>query len=149
MMLRNKNAVTYGAGGAIGSAVARALGREGAKLYLTGRTLAKVQPLARKISAEGGETEAAEVDALDEPAVAKHADEVAKMAGSIDISFNVISVPHVQGTPLVNLSVDDFVAPVMGYAKSHFLTARAAARHMSEKGSGVILMMITTPDRRG
>src|SRR5262249_21387229 len=27
--------------------------------------------------------------------------------------------------------------------------ARAAARHMSEKGSGVILMMITTPDRRG
>ena len=37
MMLKNKVAVIYGAGGAIGGAVARAFAREGAKLFLTGR----------------------------------------------------------------------------------------------------------------
>ena len=37
MMLNDKVAVIYGAGGAIGGAVARAFAREGAKLFLTGR----------------------------------------------------------------------------------------------------------------
>jgi len=44
MLLQNKNAVIYGGGGAIGGAVARAFAREGAKVFLTGRTLAKVDP---------------------------------------------------------------------------------------------------------
>jgi 3-oxoacyl-[acyl-carrier protein] reductase len=149
MLLQYKNAVIYGAGGAIGSAVARAFAREGAKLYLTGRSLAKIAAVAKKIAAEGGAAEAAEVDALNEQEITKHAEEVANKAGSIDISFNVISVPHVQGTPLIDLPLEDFVVPVKSFARTHFLTARTAARHMIQKGSGVILMMTTTPDRRG
>jgi 3-oxoacyl-[acyl-carrier protein] reductase len=43
MLLEDKNAVVYGAGGAIGGAVAQAFAREGAKVFLTGRTLAKVR----------------------------------------------------------------------------------------------------------
>jgi NAD(P)-dependent dehydrogenase (short-subunit alcohol dehydrogenase family) len=43
MMLKNKVAVIYGAGGAVGSAVARAFAREGAKLFLTGRA-SKLSP---------------------------------------------------------------------------------------------------------
>ncbi len=74
------------AGGAIGSAVARAFAREGAKLYLTGRSLAKIAAVAKKIAAEGGAAEAAEVDALNEQEITKHAEEVANKAGSIDIS---------------------------------------------------------------
>ncbi len=35
----------------------------------------------------------------------------------------------------------------MTYTKTHFLTARAAARHMAEKGSGVILTLTATPAR--
>jgi 3-oxoacyl-[acyl-carrier protein] reductase len=148
MLLQYKNAVIYGAGGAIGSAVARAFAREGAKLYLTGRSLAKIEAVAKKIAAEGGAAETAEVDALNEQEITKHAEEVANKAGSIDISFNVISVPHVQGTPPIDLPLEDFVVPVKSYARTHFLTARTAARHMIQKGSGVILMMTTTPDRR-
>jgi NADP-dependent 3-hydroxy acid dehydrogenase YdfG len=37
LLLRNKTAVIYGAGGAIGNAVARTFAREGARLFLTGR----------------------------------------------------------------------------------------------------------------
>ncbi len=53
MLLENKNAVIYGAGGAIGGTVARAFAREGAKVFLAGRTLAKIEALAGEISAAG------------------------------------------------------------------------------------------------
>jgi 3-oxoacyl-[acyl-carrier protein] reductase len=66
MLLRDKNAVIYGGGGAIGGAVARAFAREGAKVFLAGRTLAKLEAVAREISAAGGRAETAELDALDE-----------------------------------------------------------------------------------
>ena len=54
MLLENKNAVIYGAGGAIGGAVARAFAREGAKVFLAGHTLEKVNLVAREISTMGG-----------------------------------------------------------------------------------------------
>jgi NAD(P)-dependent dehydrogenase (short-subunit alcohol dehydrogenase family) len=74
MLLENKTAVIYAAGGAIGGAVARAFAREGATLFLTGRNLANVESVATEIVAAGGVAEAAEVDALDEEAVAHHGD---------------------------------------------------------------------------
>ncbi len=149
MLLTNKNAVIYGAGGAIGGAIARAFAREGAKVFLTGRTLASVDAVAREIFAAGGVAEAAQVDALNEQAVEKHISAVAEKAGGIDISINAISIPQrgVQGIPLVELSPESFVLPIATYTKTHFLTARAAARHMAEKGSGVILTLTATPAR--
>src|SRR3989475_7525109 len=88
MLLTNKNAVIYGAGGAIGGAVARAFAREGARGFLTGRRLASVAVLAREILDAGGGAEAAQVDALDEVAIEKHLSTVAGNAGSRDISIN-------------------------------------------------------------
>ena len=49
MLLKNKNAIIYGAGGAIGSAVAEAFAKEGAKVFLVGRTLGKLEKIAKKI----------------------------------------------------------------------------------------------------
>ena len=51
MLLKNKNAVIYGAGGAIGRALARPFARERAKVFLAGRTLAKLDAVAKEISA--------------------------------------------------------------------------------------------------
>ena len=72
MMLKNKVAVIYGAGGAIGGAVGRAFAREGARLFLTGRLRAPVEAVARDIASAGGAAEAAAVDALDEQAIDQH-----------------------------------------------------------------------------
>jgi 3-oxoacyl-[acyl-carrier protein] reductase len=99
MLLSNKSAVIYGAGGAIGGAVARAFAREGARLFLAGRTLARLDAVAREISAAGGVAETARVDGLDEQSVEKHIADVAKKAGGIDVSFNAIGIEDVQGTP--------------------------------------------------
>ena len=81
MLLENKVAVIYGAGGAIGGAVALVFASEGAKVFLAGRTLAKLEVVAHDISSRGGSVEATQVDALDERAVEKHADAVAAKAG--------------------------------------------------------------------
>jgi 3-oxoacyl-[acyl-carrier protein] reductase len=64
---------------------------------------------------------------------------VAEEAGSIDISFNLIAHGDVQGTPLAEMSVEDFTRPVVTAVSTTLLTARAAARHMIRQGSGVIL----------
>src|SRR5216683_408616 len=152
MVLKNKNAVIYGAGGAVGGAVARAFGREGARLFLTGRNLASVDKVAKDILAAGGVAETAQVDALDEQAVENHASAVVKKVGTIDISFNAITPvpqPGTQGIPIAQLSVESFTAPITAYMRSYFLTARAAARRMVEKRSGVILIHTPEPARLG
>jgi 3-oxoacyl-[acyl-carrier protein] reductase len=139
MLLENKNAVIYGAGGSIGSAVARAFAREGARVHLAGRTIESLEQVAEEIRSAGGVAETAQVDALDETAVDEHANAVVASAGGIDISFNLISVGDVQGTPLAEMPLEDFERPVMIAVRTQILTSRAAARHMSKQGSGVIL----------
>ncbi|MYZ33790.1 MULTISPECIES: SDR family oxidoreductase [unclassified Streptomyces] len=140
MLLKDKTAVIYGGSGAIGSAVARTFAREGARVFLAARTPAPLERVASEIGDEGGAVEAAVVDALDEQAVDAHAADVAARAGGIDISFNLISHNDVQGTPLAEMPFADFQQPVMTALRTNFLTARAAARHMIPRRSGVILM---------
>ena len=140
MLLDGKNAVIYGAGGSIGSAVASAFAREGARVYLAGRTPESLERTASQIRSAGGAAETARVDALDERAVAEHAGAVAAAAGSLDISVNLISHGDVQGTPLAEMSLDDFERPVRTAVRTVFLTSRAAAVHMIKQRSGVILM---------
>src|SRR5262249_54103614 len=130
MLLQNKNAVIYGGGGAIGGAVARAFAREGAKVFLAGRTLAKLDAVAREISAAGGAVETAQVDALDEQTVEKHLDAVINQVGGIDISFNAVGFNEIQGIPLIDLSLEDFILPITVWSRTVFLTSRAAARRM-------------------
>jgi 3-oxoacyl-[acyl-carrier protein] reductase len=149
MLLEDKTAVIYGGGGAIGGAVARAFAREGARVYLAGRTNAPLEAVAEGIRAAGGTVATAQIAARDEQAVDRHADAVAAEAGGIDISFNVIAHPYTHGIPMAEMSVDDFMAPVQTAARTTFLTARAAARHMIPRRSGVILAFGGPGDRSG
>ena len=149
MLLENKNAVIYGGGGSIGGAAARAFAREGGRVFLVGRTEATLEAVAGDIRATGGEAETAVVDALDEEAVDRHAGEVATKVAGIDISFNVITHPHTHGVPFHEMEVVDFMAPVEVAARTTFITARAAARHMVPRRSGVILAFGGPGDRSG
>jgi len=139
VLLEHKTAVIYGGGGSIGGAVARAFAREGATVHLAGRTPRRLEEVAEQIRAAGGVAHAARVDALDEKAVDDHANAVAAAAGGIDISLNVIQHGDVQGTPMAEMEVEDYVRPVVTAVRTTFLTSRAAARHMIEQRAGVIL----------
>ena len=138
MLLDGKVAVIYGAGGHIGGAVARSFAHEGARVFLTGRTQEKLDDIADDIRSNGGEADTTIVDATDEQIVDKYVDAVVEEAGQINISFNLIGYGDVQ-EPLMEISVEDFLQPITTAMRTQFLTTRAAARHMVERESGVIL----------
>ena len=151
MLLKNKVAVIYGAGGGIGSAVARAFADEGARVFLTGRQLAPVEAVAKEIGAAGGLVAAAEVDALDERAIDEHLHSVIYGVGRLDISFNAVAIPDAGnlGVPLAELDAAQFTRRIEAYATSYFLTARLAARRMIPGKSGVIMTVTTLQSRTG
>lgn len=136
MLLEGKVAVVYGAG-AIGGAVARAFVGEGARVFVGDRTGAKAEALAAEIQGVGGSARGLEVDATDAAAVRGFVDSVVREAGRIDVSFNLISVGDVQGTPLVEMGWEDFMRPIETAVRSNFLTVNAAVPHMT--GGGVVL----------
>jgi NAD(P)-dependent dehydrogenase (short-subunit alcohol dehydrogenase family) len=148
MLLEDKTAVIYAAGGAIGGAVALAFAREGARVFLTGRDVSKLEAVAEEIVAAGGVAETAQVDALDEPAVEEHLNTVIESAGRVDISFNAIGPgPNPDRRHLTELGADVFARPIAFYTSSNFITATAAARRMTDQGSGVILTLTAVPGR--
>jgi NAD(P)-dependent dehydrogenase (short-subunit alcohol dehydrogenase family) len=151
MMLQNKVAVVYGAGGSIGSAVAREFAREGAKVFLAAHRRAQVERMATEIVTGGGFAEVAELDALDEVAVEKHLGAIVDKAGCVDISFNAVGLPNknILGVPFEKLELAQFSVPIAAYTTSYFLTARAAAKHMLPRKSGVIMTLSALPARQG
>ena len=71
----------------------------------------------------------------------EHAKAVVDQVGSIDVAFNLTSRGDVQGTRLLDMELEDFLCPTTTGLRSNFITARATARHMVQRGSGVILML--------
>lgn len=141
MLLKNKNAVIYGAGGSVGKAVAKAFASEGAKVFLTGRTLDNLKPTVEEIISNGGYAEFAKVDALKMEEVNQHLSSVIASHQQIDISFNLIGIEDVQGVSLIDIAADHFLSPITIAMKTQFITATAAAKTMMISNKGVILML--------
>jgi 3-oxoacyl-[acyl-carrier protein] reductase len=148
MLLRNKTAIIYGGAGAVGSAVAKAFAREGAQVFVGGRTLQKLETVASEINKTGGKAKAVKVDALNKDEVEKTVNGIVKQTGSIDISFNLISIDDEHGAPLSKMDYKIFSTPVINAIHTHFITAVAAIPHMQKKGSGIILALTANAARK-
>lgn len=149
-ILEGKHAVLFGAGGSFGSVVASEFAAEGAEVFLSGRSMSSVEEVASQITGHGRTAHAAVVDAEDTAAVDAYIDGIASEAGSIDIVFNLIGprlTEYGGGKSATQLSVDEFMAPLVTLVRSQFITSRAAARHMIEQRSGVILFVTGSPAR--
>lgn len=147
MLLEDKVAVIHGGGGSIGSAAARVFAREGARLFLAGRSLPRLEAAAAALRADGADVSITVVDAMDQAEVDRHIDDVANAAGRIDIALNAVGFDHTQGLPIGETSLEAYLHPVVGYLQTNFVTAKAASRHMIAAGSGVILT-VSTPGAR-
>jgi NAD(P)-dependent dehydrogenase (short-subunit alcohol dehydrogenase family) len=145
MLLQDKNAVIYGAGGSLGGAVAKALAASGAKLFLTGRNEETVQGVANEIRSAGGYAVVNKLDALNENEIRTHLEKVLVQAGSVDISFNATGCEVVQNLPMIDMTKDDFMGPVTFMLQTQFLTATAAGRIMMKQRSGIVLTLTATP----
>lgn len=145
MLLQDKVAVIYGAGGAVGGAAARTFAREGSRVFLVGRTPDPIEQVAEGVRSAGGVAETAVVDALEPGAVEAHLDEVVASTGRVDITMNATDLRgDLQGTPLRQMAVDDFTLPALTGLRSNFCIGTAAARRMTESGSGAIVTMSTS-----
>ena len=145
MILQNMNAIIYGGGGSLGGAVAIAFANAGARIFLTGHHIAPVKKVAEKITASGGQAEAIALNALDGTAVNGFIEHLAQKIGTVDISFNAIGWQDVQGIPLTEMTLPDFMRPITIAMETQFITCTAAARVMKKQGSGVILTLTATP----
>ena len=149
-VLQDKNAVVFGAGGSIGAAVAKEFASEGARVFLAGRTKPTLEAVVKEITASGGQAQAAVIDASDDASVNHYVEGIVKQAGRIDIVVDVsgpLAKEYGNGKPAVNLSIDEFMAPLATMVRSRFVTARAAARHMIKQHSGVIIFVTGSPAR--
>lgn len=148
-LLTHKHAVIFGASGAVGTAVAKEFAAQGATVFLSGRALGAVSQVAEEIQQDGGVAYAAEVDALDEQAVNAYLDRVAQ-EGSIDILLNAMgpqAKDYGNSTSTMELPIEQYLLPLTTLVPSQFITARAAARHMVQQRSGVILFVTAIPVR--
>jgi len=149
-ILKGKHAVVFGAGGSFGSAVAREFAAEGAELFLSGRSKPGLEEIAEQISADGGRAHVAVVDAEDPAAVDAYVDGIVREAGRIDVAFNLMG-PRIHeyggGKSAMELTVEEFMVPLTRLVKSQFITSRAAARHMVEQRTGVIIFVTGSPAR--
>ncbi len=143
MLLKGQVAAVYGGGGAIGGAIARQFARDGAVVHLAGRTRAKLDAVAQDIARDGGTARVAVVDALDAAAVTQHARAVATESGALDIVVNAVGLLHVQGKPLLELSLEEFMTPIAGYARAQFTIGKAAAELFAKQQSGVLITLST------
>ena len=147
-ILRGKHAVVFGAGGSVGSAVARQFASEGAEVFLAGRTKSSVEDTTNQIIEAGGRAHPAVIDALDDVAVNKYIDSIVKQTGSIDVVFNAVgplAKDYGNTKNALDLTIEQFMLPVNTVLRSQFITARAAARHMVKQHSGVIIFLTGGP----
>ncbi|HZA87559.1 MAG TPA: SDR family oxidoreductase [Acidimicrobiales bacterium] len=148
--LQDKIAVLFGAGGEVGAQVADEFARQGARLFLSGRTLDHVHAVADAIPDGKAVTDVAGLDALDEEAVNAYLERVVAAEGRIDVVFNAMGPQaneYGNATPTMDLPVEKFMLPMNTMVASQFITARAASRHMAGRGSGVVVFLSGTPSR--
>lgn len=149
-ILKGKHAIVFGAGGSIGSAVAKEFAAEGAEVFLSGRSKSSVEAVAAEILAKGGRAHPAAIDALDDAAVNQYVDGIVKQTGKIDVILDFagpLAKEYGNGKLAVDLPVEEFILPLATMVKSRFITARAAARHMIQAHSGVIIFVTGSPAR--
>lgn len=148
MLLKNRNAIVYGASGAVGGAVARAFAREGARVVLSARRREPLDEVLKEIKDQGGLVDVMTVDATDPIAVQRHLDEVAQRYGPVTLMFNAISWDDIQGQVLSEMPFEQFFTPIQRGLTTWFHTGTAMAKHMAQHRGGTILGITANAGRQ-
>ncbi len=144
--LKDKVAVVFAASGDIAGAVAQSFSQHGAKVYVTARKLDAVKALAQEIKANGGSSEAAKVDALNESEIDSFLKKVISDNGKLDVVFNGIGADYSEmgGRPPTTVATfEQFMAPIEKICGSQFLTSRVAAKYMIQTQSKGTILLLT------
>src|SRR6201990_2362727 len=133
MRLRHKTAVITGGNSGIGLATAKLFVAEGARVIITGRNRATLEPAAKEL---GPNAFAVVADANDiaatESAIKKGVDKI----GKLDIVFANAGIPG--STPVGGTRLEAFEQVIRTNLTAVFFTVQAAVAHMNEGGAIVL-----------
>ena len=132
-----KVAILTGAGTGIGRACALTFAREGAKVALAARRRAKLEAVAREITAAGGEALAVECDVTDKASAEHAVRAVEQRFGNLNIIVNNAGTVHV-GT-VEETSDDDWNRVISVNLTGTFLMSRAGIPALRRAGGGSII----------
>lgn len=137
--LRRKTALITGAGSGIGEAIAHALARAGAHVYVTDRDGENGRRVEEEILSEGGRASFVSLDVTNEADCERAAEMVRDDHGCLDILVNNAGIGHV-GTVLQTTGEDMdrlYAVNVRGV----FNMVKAFIEEMVERRAGVIINM--------
>jgi len=138
--LEGKVALVTGVGPNIGSGVALALSRYGAKVACNDVDDSAIDACVRRIERNGGEAMPAPGDVTDENAVRRYLDAVVDRWGRIDILVNNAAL--LGGRGVLDESAEFFERAVRVSSLGYFLNTKHAGRLMAERGiKGSIVCM--------
>jgi NAD(P)-dependent dehydrogenase (short-subunit alcohol dehydrogenase family) len=136
--LTGRCAVVTGGNGGIGYGMARALLASGASVAIWGSNPDKTARARESLAAEAGDASrvhAFVVDVSDEAQVESGFAASVVALGKVDACFANAGVSS-KGTPVMEMSLEEFRRVQRVNVEGVFLTFRTAARHMAERGQG-------------
>lgn len=148
MLLKDRTAIVYGGSGAVGSAIAKAFAREGARVFIAARRVELLDAVADEIRAAGGRVDVRPVDTSDKSAVDAHLAAIVAEAGPVRVMFNGVEWGDTQGQHVVDMDLERFIRPVRQGLINWFHTGTAVARHMGENGGGAIVGITANAGRQ-
>lgn len=132
--LEGKTALVTGSSRGIGAAIAEALHRAGAKVFITYQGNRQA---AEAVAAKCGNAVILQYDAGTKGAGRKLADEVLANAGQLDILVNNAGI--LEQKPFLDISEDEWDTMLEVNLRAPFFLTQAFARHFMERGEGRVI----------
>lgn len=138
--LDGKVALITGGGTGIGRDIAVIFAREGAKVVVTGRTVATLENTVSKIKAQGGAAIYVQGDVSQAPSVEKMVNETVAKYGKLNILVNNAGVRASIGT-ILDLTEEEWQRTFDIDAKGSWLCSKYVIPEMRKAGGGSIIMI--------
>lgn len=142
--LAGKRALMTGAGGLLGSDLARAFAAEGADLVLTTRTAAKLEPLAQELRALDRRIETVACDFTDSAAIDRLAEAAWAAFGGIDVVLLSSQPPEPNLGTLLTTDEADYLEQHQTIVWGPLRLMRALAPKMMAAGGGSVITTISS-----
>lgn len=143
--LDGKCAVVTGAGGAIGSTIAKSLSAAGAKVFLQDLNRAGITKIADEIKELGGVAFGYTNDLSDVATIEPMLSVAAQQLGGIDILINCAGINRRK--PITEVTHQDFDAIIAVNMKAVFFTSQGVYPHMKMRGGGSIVNISSITSR--